>query len=135
LTTVEFSVKINLWGKHYIKLLKGAFCMDEQQFYSPEDIEKSKVVSALAYLGILFFLPLVAYPESQFGRFHANQGLLLLIFSAAGNIILGIIPIIGWILLPFFGIAVLVYFILGLVNALNGQAKELPLIGKIRIIK
>ncbi|MCX7657109.1 MAG: hypothetical protein N2Z57_00375 [Oscillospiraceae bacterium] len=109
--------------------------MDEQQFYSPEDIEKSKAVSALAYLGILFFLPLVAYPESQFGRFHANQGLLLLIFSVAGEIILGIIPIVGWILLPFFGIAVLVYFILGLVNALNGKAKELPLIGKIRIIK
>lgn len=100
--------------------------------FSREDIEKNKVVSGLAYL--IFFLPLVAAPESAFGRFHANQGLLLLIVGVVGSIILGIIPIIGWILMPIFYIAVLVFGIMGLVNGLNGKASELPLFGKYRII-
>lgn len=90
-------------------------------------------MAALAY--ILFFLPLVACPDSRFGKFHANQGLLLLIVGVGGGIILGIIPLIGWILLPFFYIAITVFAIIGLINGFKGVAKELPLFGKFRIIK
>lgn len=101
--------------------------------FDPQDIEKNKVMAGLAY--ILFFLPLVVCPESKFGRFHANQGLVLLIAGVVGSIVLTIIPIIGWILLPLFGIAVTVFVILGLINGLTGKDKALPLIGKIKIIK
>ncbi len=104
-----------------------------QEVFSQEDIEKNKVMAALAYF--LFFLPLVACPESRFGKFHANQGLLLLIVGFGGSIILGIIPIIGWILLPFFYIAVAVFGIMGLINGLKGIAKPLPIFGKFVIIK
>lgn len=99
----------------------------------PADVEKNKMMAGLAYL--LFFLPLIACPESQYAKFHANQGLLLLIVSIAGNIILGIIPILGWILLPVFGIAVFVFFIMGLINGFQGKAKKLPLFGKFTILK
>jgi uncharacterized membrane protein len=91
------------------------------------------VIAGLSY--ILFFLPLIACPDSKFGRFHANQALLLLILAIAGNIILTIIPVIGWILLPFFGILVFVLFLIGLINGLSGKAKELPVIGKYRLLK
>ena len=110
--------------------------MIEQQaevLFSAEDIEKNKVISALAY--ILFFLPLVVCPESSFGKFHANQGLLLLIVGFAGSIVLGIIPVIGWIILPLFSMIVFIFGIMGLIGALNGKAKELPIIGKYRIMK
>lgn len=103
------------------------------EFFDPADIEKNKVMAGLAYL--LFFLPLVACPDSRFGRFHANQGLLLLIVSIAGGIILGIIPIIGWVLMPIFYIAVMIFAIMGLINGLNGKSKKLPLFGKFIIIK
>jgi len=106
---------------------------NNSNLYSPEDIEKNKVICALAY--ILFFLPLIACIDSPFGRFHANQGLLLLIVAVAGNIVLGLIPIIGWILMPLFSLAILVFAVLGIVNAATGKAKELPVIGKLRIIK
>jgi len=103
------------------------------QEFTAEDIEKNKVVSAFAYL--LFFLPLIVCPGSPFGKFHANQGLLLLIVCVAGSIILNLIPVVGWILLPLFSVLVLAVAIMGLVNTLNGKAKELPLIGKYRILK
>jgi uncharacterized membrane protein len=68
-------------------------------------------------------------------RFHANQSLVLLIAAILGNVILGMIPVIGWLLLPVFGIGVLILGIMGLVNGFGGKAKQLPIIGKFTILK
>ena len=117
-----------------------------QDGYAADDIEKNKVIAALAYLGILFFLPLVAAPESKYGRYHANQGVLLLITAVAGGIVLAILsPIltailtaISWrlffirtLLYSVFYIGITVLAILGIVNAVGGKAKPLPVIGKL----
>ena len=114
--------------------------MTEQNFeqeqnleFELDDIEKNKTMAGLAYF--IFFLPLIAAPQSKFPNSHANQGLLLLILRVAGNLILGMIPILGWLLMLPFGIFVLVLGVMGLMNGFGGKAKELPLIGKFRIIK
>mgnify|MGYP000865090524 CR=1 FL=1 len=101
--------------------------------FDPADIEKNKTMAGLAY--ILFFLPLIVCPDSAYGRFHANQGLLLLIVSVVGTTVLSIIPIIGWLLLPFYGLAILIFAIMGLVNGFQGKPKRLPLFGKYTILK
>ncbi|MCX7737081.1 MAG: hypothetical protein N2319_10240 [Candidatus Kapabacteria bacterium] len=107
----------------------------QEQVFSPEDIEKNKVISFLAYL--IFFIPLIAAPDSKFARFHANQGLILLIFSLAIYIIGSVTTVIfiGFIILFIGWIPILVFAIMGIINALNGQAKPLPLIGKFTILK
>ncbi|NLL46383.1 MAG: hypothetical protein GX250_06190, partial [Clostridiales bacterium] len=84
---------------------------------------------------LLFFLPLITCPESRYAKFHANQGLLLWIAGIAGTVILGIIPIVGWILMPVYGVVILILGIMGLVNGFGGKAKPLPLIGKFTILK
>lgn len=101
--------------------------------YTSEDIEKNKTMAGLSYL--LFFLPLISCPESKYARFHANQALLLWILGVAGSVILSIIPVIGWVLLPIFGLGVLVLGIMGLINGFGGNAKRLPIIGKFDILK
>ncbi len=106
---------------------------DQDNTYSTEDIKKNKAMAGLSYL--LFFLPLLVCPESGYAKFHANQSLLLLITGVAGNVILGIIPLIGWVLIPFFGIGILILGIMGLVNGFGGKAKRLPIIGKFNILK
>jgi uncharacterized membrane protein len=104
-----------------------------------KDIEKNKGMAALAYL--IFFIPLLAVPDSKFAKFHANQGLNLLLLALAINILGSmlsatlILAIIGIPLLFIGGIFTLVLFIMGVINAFNGEAKQLPLIGKIEIIK
>jgi uncharacterized membrane protein len=103
------------------------------EVFDPADIEKNKTIAGLGI--IIFFLPLIACPESRYGRFFANQGLLLFILGVGGSIILSLIPIIGWILLPFFSIGVLILGIIGLINGLSGKAKEIPLIGRFRLLK
>ncbi len=111
----------------------GQTMVDRIPVIDPGDIEQNKTIAGLAY--IIFFLPLLACPDSQFGRFHANQALLLLLLGFGGSIILTIIPIIGWLLLPIFALGVFVLAIMGLVNGFTGKVKELPIIGKFRIIK
>lgn len=106
---------------------------NQEETFDSADIEKNKTMAGLSYL--IFFLPLIACPESKYARFHANQALLLLIVSIAGNIILGIIPIIGWILMPLFLIGVCIFGIMGLINGFQGKAKRLPLFGQFTIIK
>lgn len=49
----------------------------QENTYTPEDIEKNKTIAGLSYF--LFFLPLIACPESGYAKFHANQSLILLI--------------------------------------------------------
>ncbi|NOU93548.1 hypothetical protein GC093_09995 [Paenibacillus sp. LMG 31456] len=99
----------------------------------PADVNANKWIGVLAY--ILFFLPLIAAKDSRFAMYHANQGLVLLILGIVCNIVLGLIPVIGWILLPLANLASLVLAILGIIQAANGQLKPLPLIGSITIIK
>ncbi|WP_245394424.1 hypothetical protein [Isachenkonia alkalipeptolytica] len=106
---------------------------EESTTYTQEDIEKNKAIAALAYL--IFFLPLLAAQDSSYARFHANQGLLLFILGFGGNTILTIIPILGWIIIPFFSLFVIILGVMGILNAINGKAKDLPLIGQYRILK
>lgn len=108
--------------------------------YIPEDIAEGKLMSVLSYLWILFFLPLVVCPNSKFGRFHANQALVLFIVGIVFGVVGSVIGILGisvltWIVTTVLGLADLALVILGIYHAATGKAKELPLIGKIRIIK
>ena len=123
---------------------KGADSAEAAEFYDAEDIKQNKTMAGLAY--ILFFLPLIVCKDSKFGKFHANQGLLLLILSVVGyiaiSIITTILATITWRLFGFisllysiYGLFILAIAIYGLVNGLNGKAKELPIIGKYRIIR
>lgn len=111
--------------------------MSEQKetvVYSQEDINANKGMSIIAYF--IFFIPLLveSSKNSPYAKFHVNQGLLVFLTWVASWII-AIIPIIGWILSPLLGIASFVFLIIGVINVLNGTAKELPLIGGIQILK
>ncbi len=106
---------------------------NEFQAYTEEDIQKNKTMAGLAYL--LFFLPLVACPESEYGKFHANQSLILWLVAIVGSVVLGYIPIIGWLLLPLFNLGMLILGVMGMVNGFGGKVEELPVIGAYRIIK
>ena len=98
----------------------------------------NKLLAAISYIGILFLVPLLAAKDDAFARFHANQGLVLFIANIAAAIagfILGFIPVIGVIVAWIIRIALFVLMILGIINALKGEMKPLPLIGGIEIIK
>ena len=104
---------------------------ENNQIFTNEDIQQNKVIAALAYL--IFFLPLIAAKDSAFGKFHANQGLVLLIAFIIVNFMY-IIPILGWIAAPLLSVALTIIGILGAVGAYNGKADEMPVIGQFNLI-
>jgi len=97
-----------------------------------KDIDDNKVMGILAY--IIFLVPLLAAKESPFARFHTNQALLVLLLYIACSVIM-IIPVIGWIVGLVGFLFCFVCTIMGIINAIGGKMKDLPVIGKYRIIK
>ena len=104
--------------------------MESDVQYMQEDVNQNKGMALLAYLGILVLIPLLAKKDSPYAQFHAKQGLVLLLAWVAMGVITAI-PLLGWVLGPICGLILLVFLIMGIVNALSGNAKHLPLIGKL----
>lgn len=113
--------------------------------YDPADVEKNKAMGVLAYLSWLVLIPIFAAKDSKFARFHANQGLVLLIASAIFGVVKWVLSeillAISWslyfvtVIISLLGLVFLALAIIGIVNAATGKAKELPVIGQIRILK
>ncbi|QZY53716.1 hypothetical protein [Crassaminicella profunda] len=96
--------------------------------------DTNKWICVLAY--IIFFIPMVVDGNNEEYKFHTNQGINLFIFAVAISIIGSFVPVIGWfIILPIGEIFCLVLAIMGMVNAYNERMKEIPIIGKYRLIK
>ncbi len=109
---------------------------------SADTSTEKKIIYSLCYLwGILFFLPLILYKNDAKATRHANEGLLLLLFSVVGNAVFGIlmrIPAIGWIfgvLAGIYSLALLILGIVGIVYVVTDRDEELPLIGSIHLLK
>ena len=95
--------------------------------FDQKDIDDNKVLAAIGYLCILFLVPLLAAKNSPFAQFHAKQGLILFVGWVIVWVI-GLIPILGWII-GFLGtIALAVISLIGLIKALQGEAWEIPMV-------
>lgn len=98
-----------------------------------DDVADNKGISVLCYLGIFFLIPYLTRPDSDYVKFHSNQGLVLLLFCIALGFV-SWIPFLGWLAGFAGGLFAAVCVIMGIVNTLNGDKKELPLIGQIKIL-
>lgn len=131
---------LKFWGRDY-----------SQKFKYPE-IKRCRFECLCACTGIMFFVPLVSIPESRYGRYWANQGLLILLIELicllVGLVVGGIFGLLS--LIPFVGVvfgvietAVTVllslipaaYIIISLVYVSKGKARDIPFVGFVRIIK
>lgn len=125
---------------------------DHTRRYHPDDRRCCKIECICACTGLLFFLPLVSAPGSKFGRYWANQGLIMLFIEF-------LMLIVGFILSWFFGLLALIPFIgivfdivriaalliLGLTAlfiivlqgsfAARGRAVDMPIVGGLRFFK
>jgi uncharacterized membrane protein len=92
---------------------------------------ESNVAAALAYLPILAIVWLLVEPYSKdrFIRFHSVQSLGLAVVSMGIYIVLGMIPVLGWILMLFAPLALFVVWVICAVKAFQKETFKLPVIG------
>lgn len=118
---------------------------DSSAEFDAQDVQNNKAMAILAYLGLLVFIPMFVSKDSPFVKYHVNQGLVLCIAGVAYGILSlllnSIILAISWrlyfltVIIGLFSLVFVGLAILGIVRAANGQAKDLPVIGNIRLIK
>lgn len=85
-----------------------------------------KSTGLVAYITFIGWLIAFCAGDRDGAKFHMNQALVLHIFA-----LLGVIPCIGQLWLIF----IFVCLIMGGIAAANGEEKEVPLLGSIRILK
>jgi len=104
-----------------------------------QEAAQAKVISIFSYIGLLFLVPLIAGKENKFAQYHANQGLVLFIASFAigfaTKILAFVAPLLSMAISGVSGIVILVFAILGIINVCQLEAKPLPIIGGITLIK
>lgn len=127
---------------------------DSTAMFHPQDITQNKLMAVLAYLGLLWLIPCFAAKQSPFAQYHVKQGFNTFLLSICGSIFSFIIVMLPFkksdpwgifeyrytpwplmLLIWLVMIVISVFCILGIINAATGKAKELPLIGKIKILK
>lgn len=86
------------------------------------DAKTTSIVAYITWIGLIIAL---CAGDKEGAKFHLNQALVIFLFG-----LLGIIPCVGWI----WSVFIFVCWIMGLIAAINQEEKEVPLIGKIRLI-
>ncbi len=109
----------------------------KSQTSSTRDIrfnEENKVKAILACIPIVGLILLFVEKEDQFVRYYGALytmvGIVGLILSFI-MMIIGVVPIIGWILAclsPLVSLAILILIVIGMVKANNGEKFELPML-------
>ena len=95
-------------------------------------VKEDSTVAILSYITIIGFIVAIVLhgnKKTALGSFHLRQALGLFITAFLGGIVLALVPVVGWMLLPFFWLAILVMAVMGIVAAASGQQKPLPVLG------
>lgn len=93
-----------------------------------------KVTGIVAYIFWIGWIIAFCAGDREGAKFHLNQALVLWIANIICSVV-GIIPVVGTIVSAVCSIFLFVCWILGLIAACKEEEKELPLIGKIKILK
>lgn len=97
-----------------------------------------KTTSWVSYITIIGWIVAYCAGDKEGAKYYLNQSLVIWLgFIAVSlcSIILVFIPILGWLAIFTANIYLVVMLVMGLINAINQEEKELPLIGKIVILK
>ena len=101
----------------------------------PVNAGEDKTVAILSYLTLIGFIVAIVMhsgKKTQLGAFHLRQVIGLMLTGVAvmvcGFILLHI-PILGGLTMMVLWLAMLGLWVMGLIAALNGQMKPLPIVG------
>ena len=108
----------------------------KQQLLSSSDVSGSGVLSEaslsarttgiVAYLTWIGFIIALLIGDRKNAMFHINQALIINLFA-----LLAAVPFVGWI----WSLFMVVCWIMGLIYVCREQEKEVPLIGRLHLLK
>lgn len=121
---------------------------DETETMDEGDIDENLNFAVLSYIPFIFFVPMIVKPRSSYLRYHGTQGLTMFLtfmlleilnifLCTISNAILSEpINIIATIIVTLvINMCVLLLIAIGIANAVKGFARELPVIGKYKLLE
>lgn len=95
-------------------------------------VSEGKTTAIIAYITIIGLI--IAFimnndKKNSFAAYHIRQSLGIGLTGLALSVVAAL-PILGWIVSGLGGIFLFVLWIMGLISALNGQEKPVPLLGE-----
>ena len=106
-----------------------------------EGVSEHKLWAIVGYiLPFLFFIPMLdgKSKNNAFVRFHAEQQLALLVVFLGLYILMSVVMgafFFGlFVIMPLIQIAGIVLMVLGIIHAAQGEMKELPVVGGIKLL-
>lgn len=132
---------------------------DTTKDYTKKDVENNKGMAILSYIGPLALIPYFKGKNSKYAYYHAIQGMNLLLIWICYTILAALLYMIKvtkscdhilggiitncvkvtpwWIKFPvdIIGLVLFALSVIGVVYALTGKAKKLPIVDKVNIIK
>ena len=101
---------------------------------SGTDPKTIAIVSYFTWIGWIIAFVLFNSSKSQLAAFHIRQSLTLMILGILCYIVqimLLFVPFLGWAIIGLLWIGLIVLWVLGLISAINGEQKPMPVIGNL----
>jgi uncharacterized membrane protein len=95
-------------------------------------ITEDKTVAILSYITIFGFIAAIFMHQNhktELGAFHLRQVLGMVVTAIAGGVC-SLVPILGWIVWFLVGIALFVLWVMGLIGAIRGEMRPVPILGE-----
>jgi uncharacterized membrane protein len=96
---------------------------------NPKEFEEGKILAILSYIIPFVFLVPIIQKNNDYALFHAKQAMLLMIVGFVLSTVLSATCVLA-VLVPFVSLGLLVLAIMGIINAVKGEMKPLPVLGK-----
>lgn len=92
------------------------------------------IISYFTWIGWIIAFVMFNSNKSQLAAYHIRQSLFLMILGILCYIVqimLVFVPFIGWAIIFLLWIGLVILWVLGLISAINGQEKPIPVIGNL----
>lgn len=93
------------------------------------DGKTTAIIAYITIIGLIIAFIMNNDKKNSFAAYHIRQSLGIGLTGLALGI-LNIVPILGWLISIFGSIFIIVLWVLGLLSALNGKEKPVPLLGE-----
>ena len=90
-----------------------------------------KVTGIVAYITLIGWAIAYLIGDREGAKFHMNQALVLALAELVVGIVGGKVGIVGTVL----GVVMFVLWVIGIVGAIQGKEKKVPLLGDIVLLK
>lgn len=97
-----------------------------------DNLIKGKEIALIAYLtiiGLIIAFVMNSEKKHEFSTYHIKQSLGILVTGLAIGVI-GVIPILGWIISVLGSFFLIFLWVMGLINAINGKLVPVPVLGE-----